>query len=284
MPPFAGCPSRMLTHYEVLGVSPHASAGEIRAAYLALIKRHHPDLRSGREDAEQGLSRDINLAFSVLRDPQKRARYDAELNLRRRGVAQAGHRGRRPAPIVRASPYRYPEAPAGRRSWAAPTLAFIGILAMTVALTYIVPTPESTPVEAEAVHPARSGRRNPPQPDIHDPYIADAVGDLTLISIGGRPEDALSYSRRCYDELRSFAHVSMLDWCIAFDLAAAQWLSHGRGGAVAAFFSPQAMESRQTEAMEALSIRHEEAEDRVTRIGQRVISHLANHAGAPRSR
>ena len=59
--------------YGVLGVSPQASAAEIKAAYRALVKRHHPD--AGGDD-ERILA--LNAAWEQLRDPQARSRYDAQ--------------------------------------------------------------------------------------------------------------------------------------------------------------------------------------------------------------
>lgn len=65
------------THYDVLEVSPQASAPTIRAAYKSLMQRHHPD-RLAAVDAQQQARR-INLAYEVLSDPGQRARYDAGL-------------------------------------------------------------------------------------------------------------------------------------------------------------------------------------------------------------
>jgi curved DNA-binding protein CbpA len=68
-------------HYEELGVAPTASAAEIRAAYVALARRHHPD-RMGtsteveRSEAAARMAR-VNAAWTVLSDPAKRASYDA---------------------------------------------------------------------------------------------------------------------------------------------------------------------------------------------------------------
>src|SRR5690606_2585437 len=67
-------------HFAMLGVSRHAPADEVRAAYFGLAKRLHPDrLRAvGVDDATadaQRLFARINLAFGVLSDPRKRAEY-----------------------------------------------------------------------------------------------------------------------------------------------------------------------------------------------------------------
>jgi molecular chaperone DnaJ len=59
-------------------VSPHATQAEIRAAYRALARRHHPDARGGRPSPEMA---GINEAWTVLSDPGRRARYDADLRV-----------------------------------------------------------------------------------------------------------------------------------------------------------------------------------------------------------
>jgi curved DNA-binding protein len=65
-------------YYEVLGVPRTASADEIKKAYRKLARTHHPDLQPS---AERGRAaerfKEINEAYEVLSDPDKRARYDA---------------------------------------------------------------------------------------------------------------------------------------------------------------------------------------------------------------
>ncbi|HYP03499.1 MAG TPA: J domain-containing protein [Cyanobium sp.] len=57
--------------YTLLGVSPLASTAEIKAAYRALVKRHHPDA-GGNDDTILAL----NAAWEVLRDGERRRRFD----------------------------------------------------------------------------------------------------------------------------------------------------------------------------------------------------------------
>ena len=65
------------THYEVLGVSPSASADEIRTAFRSLARQHHPDLADG-VSTDRRMS-EINQAWSVLSDSSKRRDYDRSL-------------------------------------------------------------------------------------------------------------------------------------------------------------------------------------------------------------
>ncbi|MBS0336912.1 MAG: DnaJ domain-containing protein, partial [Proteobacteria bacterium] len=67
----------MVSLYEILEVSPNASAAVIKAAYRCLAQQHHPDKNPGDRTAEARLSL-INQAYAVLADPVLRARYDAK--------------------------------------------------------------------------------------------------------------------------------------------------------------------------------------------------------------
>ncbi|KJE97839.1 hypothetical protein CAOG_007925 [Capsaspora owczarzaki ATCC 30864] len=60
------------TYYDILGVSPAASAAEIKAGYRAASLTHHPDRTGGESEEFLAVAR----AYDVLRDPDSRRRYD----------------------------------------------------------------------------------------------------------------------------------------------------------------------------------------------------------------
>ncbi|MEM7052260.1 MAG: DnaJ C-terminal domain-containing protein [Acidobacteriota bacterium] len=61
-------------YYATLGVSKTASADEIQKAYRKLARKYHPDIN--KEAAAEARFKDIGEAYEVLKDPEKRQRYD----------------------------------------------------------------------------------------------------------------------------------------------------------------------------------------------------------------
>ena len=61
-------------YYEVLQVTRTSSGEEIRRAYRKMARQYHPDLNSSDEAEER--FKEINEAYEVLSDPEKRQRYD----------------------------------------------------------------------------------------------------------------------------------------------------------------------------------------------------------------
>ena len=71
----------MMNYYDLLEISPNASDEVIRMAYKALVKKYHPD--SCKEDLgeAQKIMADINQAYEVLSDREKRAAYDEMISI-----------------------------------------------------------------------------------------------------------------------------------------------------------------------------------------------------------
>ena len=62
-------------YYKLLGVERGAKAEEISKAYKKLARKYHPDLNPGDKQAEEKI-KEINEAYEVLKDPEKRKLYD----------------------------------------------------------------------------------------------------------------------------------------------------------------------------------------------------------------
>ncbi len=71
-------------YYKILGVERTADKKAISQAFRKLARQHHPDVNRGDKDAEAKF-KEINEAYQVLNDPERRAKYDQILDLRQRG-------------------------------------------------------------------------------------------------------------------------------------------------------------------------------------------------------
>ena len=69
----------MKNYYKVLGVTPSATAKDIKKAYRALAKKHHPDANPDDENAAQKF-KELTEAYGTLSDPSKKATYDRSGN------------------------------------------------------------------------------------------------------------------------------------------------------------------------------------------------------------
>ncbi|MCW3009413.1 MAG: chaperone DnaJ domain protein [Solirubrobacterales bacterium] len=75
--------TRSLDPYAALGVSRSADEGEIRSAYRRLARENHPDVN--KDPAAEDRFKEVAQAYEILRDPERRAEYDAGGGTRRGG-------------------------------------------------------------------------------------------------------------------------------------------------------------------------------------------------------
>src|ERR1700748_2625123 len=68
-------PVQFRDYYETLGVPRTASEDEIRSAFRKLARKYHPDVAKDKKAAEEKF-KEINEAYEVLSDPEKRKKYD----------------------------------------------------------------------------------------------------------------------------------------------------------------------------------------------------------------
>jgi len=61
--------------YGILGLTPRATANEIKSAYRRLARKYHPDVSASPDSAARFVH--INRAYQVLSDPRRRAAYDS---------------------------------------------------------------------------------------------------------------------------------------------------------------------------------------------------------------
>jgi curved DNA-binding protein CbpA len=63
-------------YYAALGVLPSIEPAAIRAVYLALLKKYHPDVYNGASDEAIRRTKEFNEAYKVLGDEKRREKYD----------------------------------------------------------------------------------------------------------------------------------------------------------------------------------------------------------------
>ncbi len=77
----------MKDYYKILGIEEEASEEKIRAHWIELTKRYHPDLSKG-SDADENI-KEINEAYQVLKNKSTRLEYDLERTFKKMGLKEA---------------------------------------------------------------------------------------------------------------------------------------------------------------------------------------------------
>src|ERR1700733_16070483 len=88
-------------YYAILGVPKTAAAKDIKSAYRKLARKWHPDANPDNAKASEEKFKDIQEAYEVLSDPEKRSKYDVlGSDWQRAAQDAAQHRQERPNPNV----------------------------------------------------------------------------------------------------------------------------------------------------------------------------------------
>ena len=198
------------TYYDFFGVSRTASAEQIRSAYVWLMKQHHPDLtdQADRERAA-GFAAILNRSYDVLKDPQKRANYDAWLDL------AAGSRGKRKVrrALLTGETRRNRESAWDASSKGAAALA--GVVLMLLGAAIMAPGTsmmhlEETPAEHRTTDLAA--------------HLDDAaLRQQVRLAIATSSDDAEPTSQVCFNAARNDQSVSHAEACVVFDDAFLEW-------------------------------------------------------------
>lgn len=168
----------ILSHYDILEVSPKASVEVIRAAYKSLMQRHHPDKNANdAESTHQAAS--IAQAYGVLSDAQQRQAYDQTLLLHQAAQAPSAYRGPRNPASDAVLPPR-PTAATGLHSWYAPALILCIIVAGGAIL--MLPPPKS-PSRASS----QASASPTALPSIGIALMGTASGDAPTQALTARP-------------------------------------------------------------------------------------------------
>ena len=235
-------------HYKVLGVSPDADLSQIRAAYVSLLKRHHPDRAAANEsEASSAEIQQIVGAYRILKDPAMRARYDATLRqlvlpnppfTRRRARV-------RPEPVLA---WKFGRRRRRRFRLDDETI-FYGVMfiAAAVGLQLLV----SRLIDTGRSHSSRAVMAAPQARTLaaHLPFEA-AVRNAGMMS----GPQASNFSSRCFAAARWSQNPATADPCVGFDMAYVYWRETSGGPLVTdPYFQPDAMGSRARNAFRGLS-------------------------------
>ncbi|SFG20953.1 DnaJ domain-containing protein [Novosphingobium sp. CF614] len=219
------------SYYDLLRVSSTASREEIKARYLVLMRRYHPDVN--QSPLAHARAAELNEAFRILMDGDLRAGHDAELAQRRRDVVTAravslsrGSRSR--ALVVRR------RRPLLRRYGA--QLALAVVLAATIVAGWeierrlllrpdaafsavSIDNDNSEAKQAIAALKAASVREAEAMPPVSSTAIMGAMDAFRRMAADGDMVKARAFSERCHTQRADIDTWDALDLCVAFDQA-----------------------------------------------------------------
>jgi curved DNA-binding protein CbpA len=252
--------------YSILNVAPDADPAVIEAAYKALMKKHHPDVRSDDPESSRRIAAEINEAFHILKDPAKRADYDTNERIRREAL-------RRSSAAIAEAPraYQPPPLPPRRRRSKWPALFMIATAALAVFFIWR---------GSDAAHGGETGlaRLVMPQPRQAQAKLAQvssgdvdrAVAQFTKIRDRSGLIGLAAFSHDCFAAQDRSQAEADFDFCVAFDKAALtyglDWPGHDYLPQLPRF-EPREIERRHAAAGRLLSSDKDLIQSRIAQVG-----------------
>ncbi len=176
-----------MNYYDVLEVSPKASAEVLRAAYKSLMQRYHPDKNRDNLEATQQAAQ-LAQAYEVLSDPAKRAAYDAQLLADAQPVLQT-------ARTSKATTGRHrPQQPKPAQPWY--VWGLLGFIVVAGGLVIVLSKPKSNSLPTPAM-PALEGARlgasdKSAGPKLAPPSSLPLVGEISEAELRARTVEAFA--------------------------------------------------------------------------------------------
>lgn len=198
------------THYEIFGVERTASREEIRAAYLSLVKQHHPDVVGRKSAGTPDTIALLNRCYAVLRDPRKRAQYDTQL-IRDSDTRQLTQYASRQLVLHR--------APEPHRQWRVPLA-----IAVIAALALIAQLAHATIADGGyAAGDLLSWGRPESDLKLERPLRPADITNEAQLATTVSADIAIGVSKHCFDTARANDDLTSAKLCIIFDDAFLYW-------------------------------------------------------------
>jgi hypothetical protein len=201
------------TYYDFFGVARTAAPGEIRSAYVLLMKQYHPDLtQHGDRQRAAHFAAILNRYYCVLKDPHKRIRYDAWLSRQSAGGGKANVRSR---PLLTGATTH-----AESRRWDASSkgAAFLACLSVLLVVAALSTPSETISRRAQAAVLGSTAIASRPLPR------ADFRAQVSA-AMNATADQAEQASRRCFASARDRYSVPETDMCVIFDDVYIDWHS-----------------------------------------------------------
>lgn len=198
------------THYEIFGVQRTASREEIRAAYLLLVKQHHPDVVGRKAGGTPDTIALLNRCYAVLRDPRKRAQYDTQL------IRDSD--GRQLTPYMRRDIIVH-RPPTAKRHWRIPL-----VVAAITALAIVAQLAHATIADGGlAAGDVLSWGRPVSDVNLERPLRRADIANEAELATTVSADIAIGVSKHCFDTARDRDDVTSAKLCIIFDDAFLYW-------------------------------------------------------------